>query len=574
MSRGKPRNGESKPDAGAVDWEDTPSGSKGFLDGLFGRNGSSNGSTRAAANGDATRSGEAGALVRSILDGLEEPTAVVDTEGVITHINRQALELYGCSKAEAVGVSPHTLQDDSSDASDVVGEAIREAADITQREETVVVDGRETLLERSVTLLYGEGGGIEGAMLAQKRVADRNREREKAAYLEEYQATVLNDLQDKLARLAKGDLTIDPSVPRPEREYEEATEVYEEFTRLNGHLEGAVDNIREAVTTLTEKADSLNTAGESLSATTEEVTASIQEIDSSSTELRRGADDLAEDTQHASHNVDDLSAAIEEITATVREIDTQSEAVARVATEGVEEGTEVVSRIRDATESTSAVAERIDSLERSMEEVGDIIDIIADIAEQTNLLALNANIEAARAGEAGDGFAVVAEEVKGLAEESQESADEIASIIQEVQSQTAELVDSIEAATAEVEDGADGVTELVDQLERIDERAEQTSQGLAEITDTVESQAENAEAVSGVIQDTAGMSEEITASIQQISSGVDEQSDAMEEVAANAEHLSATADEFHRIVDVFRLAADESANLDDAIDGETSTING
>lgn len=564
------RDGQPESDAESVEWRDASEESAGALGGLLDRlrGGGSNGTPVAdgagVMNAEASRSDDAQALVRSILNGLQEPTVVVDTDGRITHANSQALELYGCAEAEAVGSKPHALQAAGSDATDIVAEAIRDGEDIQQREETMLVAGQETPLERTVTLLYDDSGGFSGAMLVDKDVTERNRQRAKKQYLEQYQRDVLDDLQDKLARFADGDLTIDPTVPRPEEDYDEAAEVYDEFTELNGHLTAAVDNIREMVKALTEKADTLNDAGASLSANTEEVTASIQEIDSSSTELRRGADDLASDTQEASHNVDDLSASIEEITATVQEIDDQSEEVATVATEGVAEGSQVVDRIRDATESTSTVADRINSLETSMEEVDDIIDIIADIAEQTNLLALNANIEAARAGDAGDGFAVVAEEVKGLAEESQESADDIASIIQDVQSQTAELVGSIEDATAKVDEGADGVENLVTQLERIDERAARTSEGLAEITDTVESQAENAEAVSGVIQDTAGMSEEITASIQQISAGVDEQSDAMEEVAANAQQLSAMSDEFHDRVDVFKLDDDESANLDTA----------
>jgi PAS domain S-box-containing protein len=573
MSRKNGRDGESEAQTGTVEWDDVSDTSDGIVGSLLG--GIGNGSqtdqsgskpTSSAAEttqrtADAARSDEAQAFVQSILNGLQEPTVVVDTDGRITHINDQALTLYECTEQDAIGTVPHGLQADGSPASNIVSEAIERTEDIQQREETILVAGQETPLERTVTLLYDSDGALAGAMLIEKDVTERNRQRDKKQFLEQYQQDVLDDLQDKLARFAEGDLTIDPTVPQPEEDYDEAADVYDEFTLLNDHLNRATDNIRGIIETLTENADKLNETSEALSANSEEVTASIQQIDASSTELATGADDLAENTQRANENIDDLSASIEEITATIQQIDSQSKAVADIASNSVDDATETVDQIREATDATSTVAQRINSLEDSMEQVDEIITMIADIADQTNMLALNANIEAARAGEAGEGFAVVANEVKDLAEESQESADQIAGIITDVQTQTADLVESITEANDKVENGADEVEELAERLKTIDERAKETSDGIDEITDAVESQAENAEAVSGVMEDTAGMSEEITASIQQISVGVDEQSDAMEEVAANAQQLSAMSDQLHGRVDVFKLATDENANL-------------
>jgi PAS domain S-box-containing protein len=529
----------------------------GFLSSVPSRGGE--GSAPAGADVD----GDTEALVTSILDGLERPTTVVDAEGRITHINRQARRLYGTDAPTAVGARPAELPDSDGGSSAIVAEALERGADVQGRTETLTVAGETTPVERTVSLLRDDADALVGAMLVETDVTERRRQRRTKRALDAYQRTVLDDLGAKLRALADGDLTVDPVVPEPDADADELVRVYERFDEMNGDLKRAVDSIRRTVEVLTDDADDLAEISTSLSASAQEVTSAIEEIDASTSELDRGADDLAAETQHASDDIDDLSAAIEEITASIERIDERSGATARLAGEGVDEVSVAVDRIRGATDATATVAERIDSLEESMGEVGDIIEVIDDIAEQTNLLALNANIEAARAGEAGDGFAVVANEVKSLASESQAAADEVATIVERVQSRTADLVTSIREATAEVDEGATAVSDVVDRLETIEETARATSEGVAEVTDAVESQAANAERISSVVDDAAGLTEEMTASIAEISNGVDEQTAAMDRVAERAEQVSHMGDDMYERVDLFKLDATEAAQLDD-----------
>jgi len=472
---------------------------------------------------------------------------------------KKACELFGTDRSSILGTTAATLHD----GEELATQVINSDTEITEYQETVVIQGEERILSRTITPLQDDDGEIIGGMETSRDITDKVREEEKIDKLEAYQESVLSDFQDKLARLAEGDLTLDSSVFEPNADFEEIRTVYDEFIQLNEYLTTTVDNYQSVLSRLTLLADDLDETSQELSANSEEVTASVEEISQSTEEMADGSQDLAEQTDEADMAVSSLTATIEEITASVEEIDAETSEASKLALEGVEEGTEAVKQIRTATESTSEITSEVRTLESKMEDVDEALDVIADIADQTNILALNASIEAARAGEAGEGFAVVADEVKSLAEESKQSAAAIETIITDAQDQTAAVANEINHTNEEVREGADCVESVVDQIQGIESTVESVSAATSEVSTAVESQAHNMDSFGATIDSAASMSEELSASIQQISAGLEQQSVATDQVAERATNLSATSEELYDRIDQFRLRKDESANVDD-----------
>jgi methyl-accepting chemotaxis protein len=277
-----------------------------------------------------------------------------------------------------------------------------------------------------------------------------------------------------------------------------------------------------------------------------EVAAATREVSSAATQIAASSEEMSTGMREQSSQTQQVSSAVEEMSSTVIEVAQKSaEAANNAETAGRQAGTggEVVHRtiagIQEIEKVVSSSAEVITELGERGEQIGAIIGVINDIADQTNLLALNAAIEAARAGEHGRGFAVVADEVRKLAERTTHATKEVAESIIAIQHETKDAVQRISAGTVRVSEGVDLAREAGTALEMI---------------------VASASGVSGMIQSIAAASEQQSAAAEQIARNIEsinaitrQSSDGVAQAAAAAMQLSAKSEQLQHLVGQFKI---------------------
>ena len=269
--------------------------------------------------------------------------------------------------------------------------------------------------------------------------------------------------------------------------------------------------------------NSINAVCESLGKAIEDVNEAVAATASASNQISSSAEEMAAGAQEQTQQANEVATAVEEMTKTILDNTKNASYAAETAKESgnkaMEGGKDVTETIEGMNRISGVVkksAETVQALGKSSDQIGEIVQVINDIADQTNLLALNAAIEAARAGEQGRGFAVVADEVRKLAERTTKATKEIATMIKKIQKDTQEAVESMQEGTREVEVGKLKADKAGESLKEIIERANKVVDIVTMVAAASEEQSSAAEQISKNIEAISNVTHESAQGTHQI----------------------------------------------------------
>ncbi|SFM61233.1 methyl-accepting chemotaxis protein [Methanolobus profundi] len=327
-----------------------------------------------------------------------------------------------------------------------------------------------------------------------------------------------------------------------------------------GEFKLLTDNVENTRRSLNNVVSMVHDSSRNVASTAEEMSASVEQMSSSSYQVADTVSEISRGAQSQASKTEEVSRAMVDMTMTVQEVATNSQRAAENAKESNEliNNLGVIAKdllvkmdsIRTATSSSSGVIMELDGKSK---QIGEIVNLITNIADQTNLLALNAAIEAARAGEHGRGFAVVADEVRKLAEDSGNAAKQISTLIGEIQEGTQNAVTSMQQGSEEVETGASAINEVANVIEDVVAAGNQIANMVQDIAAASQEQSASIEEVTSSIEEVSAISEESAAGTEEASAAVQEQTATMQELSRSAQDLSGLAGDMKMVVDKFIL---------------------
>jgi methyl-accepting chemotaxis protein len=333
----------------------------------------------------------------------------------------------------------------------------------------------------------------------------------------------------------------------------ESTRMPREFAELAGAFNTTAHQLRTLVSETISTAEQISASASDLSSISEEVAASSGEVATAMVEITRGAENQSAGLQSTLHALEEMGTRTDEISTASQSVGALSAEIHQVAASSRSQVGSALGVLLQVREVVQASARQVEQLEQSSARIDRFVETIAGIARQTNLLALNAAIEAARAGEHGRGFAVVADEVRKLAEGSARAAQEVTQSVFEIRSRIEGVVSTMESGTEQVA-GVEEVSKGADAaLEQILAAIDEVRLAAEQVSGAVERNQSAMRAVERAVTEVTGTAESHAASAQEVSAAAEEQSAATEEMSASSADLLQSAERMKELVSGFRV---------------------
>ena len=314
-----------------------------------------------------------------------------------------------------------------------------------------------------------------------------------------------------------------------------------------------LENINELMHRTTESSNKVMNAASELSDIAQAQSQSAKEVAAASEEIASGAAGLTDEAERGNTLASSIHDEVENVYRNNSEMESYAINVLETSHQGLEKMDELVQKTKDGEKMTSLLADKVDTLKTSTEQINQVMVMLTNIAQQTNLLSLNAAIEAARAGEAGKGFAVVADEIRKLSTQSKDSIDKVEDITSGIVNEVNETLVVLEEANPRFKEQVDQAVDTQSMLNQVGEQMASFTGKIQEITTSMEQLRESQEVLTSTVHQVSATAEESSAISEEVSATTEEQLKVSDSLVTTSNELKILSEELQEMIKRFKV---------------------